>query len=79
MQMIQVISETKAVSVIRKKGTEEQRHRITRTVGCLSTETKTGIFLRTLMGLDLLEVNVYFLDKSSLKVFQCKTVLSVLL
>jgi hypothetical protein len=31
------------------------------------------------MGLDLLEVNVYFLDKSSLKVFQCKTVLSVLL
>ena len=27
MQMIQVISETKAVSVIRKKGTEEQSHK----------------------------------------------------
>lgn len=28
MQMIQVISETKAVSVIRKKGTEEQSQRL---------------------------------------------------
>lgn len=72
MQTLQVISETKAVAVIRKKGTEEQRHRITRTVGCLSTETKTGIFLRTLMGMNLLAVKFNFHEKSSLKVFQCK-------
>ena len=78
MQMIQVISETKAVAVIRKKGTEEQRHRITRTVGCLSTETKTGIFLRTLMGINLLAVKFHFHEKSSLKVFQFKIDLSSL-
>ena len=67
MQTLQVISETKAVAVIRKKGTEEQRHRITRTVGCLSTEAKPGIFLRTLTGVDLLAVKVHFLKKIFLK------------
>lgn len=73
MQTLQVVSETKAVAVIRKKGIEEQSHKITRMVGCLSTEATPGIFLKTLMGLNLLAVKFHFHEtKSSLNVSQCK-------
>ena len=75
IQTLQVASETKAVVVIRKKGIEEQNHIDYKDCWLLINRNNT----RTLIELDLLAVNVPFLEESSLKDHQCKIQISGLL
>lgn len=72
MPTLQVVSETKLWLSLERKGMRNKDIKITKIVGCLSTEAKPGIFLRTLMGMNLLAVKFNFHEKSSLKVFQFK-------
>jgi hypothetical protein len=67
MPTLQVVSETKLWLSLERKGMRNKDIKITKIVGCLSTEAKPGIFLRTLTGVDLLAVKVHFLKKIFLK------------